>query len=74
MVKKVVIGCVLVVLICPTFLVLSSGVRHLLVVNSLHKHQEKWSKLGMEGYRFILDIEEVFPHRKAHVLIEVRNG
>jgi len=74
MIKKAVIGCVLIVLICPTFLVLSSGVRHLLVINSLHKHQEKWSELGMEDYRFILDIEEVFPHGEVHVLIEVREG
>jgi hypothetical protein len=74
MFKKIVVGCLLLTLACPTLLILGPGIRHLLMVNSLHTHQERWSELGIDDYRFVLEITEIFPHRQVEVLIEVRDG
>jgi len=60
MLKNIVIGCLLISLTCPTLLILGSGVRHLLIVKSLRGHQEKWTELGIDDYRFVLEITEVF--------------
>ncbi|OGO20992.1 MAG: hypothetical protein A2Z14_12545 [Chloroflexi bacterium RBG_16_48_8] len=56
MFKKIVVGCVLVTLACPLVLVFSLGIRHLLIQNALNRHHKAWSELGIDDYRFVLEV------------------
>jgi hypothetical protein len=75
MLKKAVVGFVLVTVVFPLVLLFSLGIRHLLIQNTLNRHQKAWSELGIDDYQFVLEVN-CWPcdYRNEPIFIEVHDG